>query len=178
MADLSVQLKGQNRIVRSLRKLSGETEKQTIQTTRRALQKIRTTAVRDVAVDKGRLRQSIRTREFAGGLAGKVVTNVVYASAVEFGTKPHVIVPRRAKALRWIGQAGSRVTDRKALFVSARTGRLTTSKANARAQFAKRVNHPGTKAQPYMRPAYKQWKTWYLANIPRGVKVAIGTVTR
>lgn len=50
-------------------------------------------------VDKGRLRASINTR--VNGLVATVGTNVRYARAVEFGTKPRVIVPKRAKALRW-----------------------------------------------------------------------------
>lgn len=69
----------------------------------------------------------------AGGSYG-----VGYARHVEFGTRPHVIVPRTRKVLAWGG-------DRR-LSGSLRSG--------ARAQFfATRVNHPGTRAKPYLRPA-------------------------
>ena len=40
-----------------------------------------------------------------GGVSGKIASNVVYAPALEFGTKPHVIRPRRKKALFWPGAA-------------------------------------------------------------------------
>ena len=45
-----------------------------------------------------------------------------YAAAVEFGTGPHVIVPKKAKALFWPGADHP----------------------------VKKVNHPGTKGKPYM----------------------------
>jgi hypothetical protein len=62
---------------------------------------------------------------------------VGYAAAVEFGTRPHVIVPRKARVLAWGGARtlGGRL----------RAGATATS-------FAARVNHPGSKAHPYLRP--------------------------
>jgi len=69
----------------------------------------------------------------AGGLQ-----NVGYAGFVEFGTRPHVIVPRNRKALRFAASAAGR--------------RLTGSpRVGAAVVFAKRVMHPGTKAQPFLR---------------------------
>ena len=67
--------------------------------------------------------------------------NVGYAAAVEFGSRPHVIVPRRAKALAWGG------------------GRTLGGRLRAGSQathFARRVNHPGTRAQPYLIPAFEK----------------------
>ena len=69
----------------------------------------------------------------AGGQFG-----VGYARHVEFGTKPHVIVPRTRRALAWGGA--------RRLSGSLRSGATATN-------FATRVNHPGTKPQPYLRPA-------------------------
>lgn len=69
----------------------------------------------------------------AGGQDG-----VGYAQAVEFGSKAHVIVPRRRKALAWGGN--------RRLSGNLRSG----SKPEF---FAKRVNHPGTQPKPYLRPA-------------------------
>jgi len=63
-----------------------------------------------------------------------------YAPDVEFGTKAHVIRPRRRRALRFaVTSAGRRLSG------SPRRG--------ASVVFARRVKHPGTRAQPYMRPA-------------------------
>ncbi|WP_188188050.1 hypothetical protein [Nonomuraea sp. SYSU D8015] len=48
---------------------------------------------------------------------------------LEVGTRPHVIRPKNPRGwLRWVG-------------------------ADGRVHFAKKVNHPGTSAQPYLRPA-------------------------
>lgn len=61
-----------------------------------------------------------------------------YAAHVEFGTRAHTIVPRRKKALR---------------FAPAGSGRLSGSpRKGGSVIFAKRVRHPGTKAQPFMLP--------------------------
>lgn len=67
--------------------------------------------------------------------------NVGYAAAVEHGTRPHVILPKRAKALAWGGARtlGGRV----------RSGSAPTN-------FARRVNHPGTKAQPFLIPGLEK----------------------
>ena len=51
-----------------------------------------------------------------------------YAIYVEFGTPPHIIIPKDKKALHWGGDAGPVV-------------RL--------------VHHPGTMAQPFIRSTFK-----------------------
>jgi hypothetical protein len=62
-----------------------------------------------------------------------------YAAHVEFGTRPHVIKPRHAKVLAWPANAGGRRLS----------GRARRGAAMA---FACRVNHPGTRPQPYLIP--------------------------
>ena len=74
-----------------------------------------------------------RIRVVAGG-----TTQVGYAADVEFGTRPHVIMPVRRKVLAWGGA--------RRLSGSLRTGASPEF-------FAKRVNHPGTRPRPYLRPA-------------------------
>ena len=66
------------------------------------------------------------------------VARAGYAAAVEYGTRPHVIQPRLKKALRFASGGGARLSG------TPRTGAAVT--------FAKKVNHPGTRAQPYMIP--------------------------
>lgn len=94
----------------------------------------------------GNLQRTIRvgdideSRQSVQVLAGGTHT-VGYARAEEFGSRPRVIVPTRRKALAWGG---------------ARTlaGRL---RAGARpTHFARRVNHPGTPAHPYLRPGAEE----------------------
>lgn len=97
--------------------------------------------IRVAEVDEAR--QSVRVTAGGTGLVG-------YAADVEFGTRPHVIVPRNKKALAW----GSK---------SAKTGKATTRrlsgslrKGSVASSFARRVNHPGTRARPYLRPGAEQ----------------------
>ncbi len=74
----------------------------------------------------GIVERSIRTASARKGrtLSGTVYTVLDYGVYLHQGTNPHVIEPRRKKALRW--------TDGGA-FV-----------------FARRVKHPGTKKDPYI----------------------------
>lgn len=66
--------------------------------------------------------------------------NVGYAAAVERGSRPHVILPKRRKVLAWGGA--------RTLAGNVRTGARATS-------FAAKVNHPGSKAQPYLIPGFQ-----------------------
>lgn len=78
-------------------------------------------------VQTGRLRASIHSQlgQDSQGLVARIGSNVEYARYVEEGTEPHRIVPRDKKALFWPG------ADHPVLA----------------------VNHPGTRARPYLRPA-------------------------
>jgi hypothetical protein len=92
----------------------------------------------------GNLGRTIRLgrvdKDSAEVLAGGKL-KVGYAAAVEFGTKAHVIRPRRRKALAW---GGSRT-----LAGGLRKGSRATN-------FATKVNHPGTRAQPYLIPGIRK----------------------
>lgn len=76
-----------------------------------------------------------KTGELRSSLFGRVVNRTRieigatarHASPVEFGTRPHEIRPIRASVLRF--EIGGRVI------------------------YTKRVSHPGTRAQPFVRPA-------------------------
>ncbi len=88
-----------------------------------------------VPVKTGKLRRSIHGRVY--GDKARIGSNVHYAPFVEMGTEPHVIVPVNAQALHFF-------IDGKEIF-------------------AKRVQHPGTKPMPYLRPALEivinRWKS-------------------
>lgn len=68
-----------------------------------------------------------------------------YAAAVEFGTRHHVIVPKHARVLAWPASEGGRRLSGRA--------RTKGGKPVGPTAFAMKVNHPGTKAQPYLVPA-------------------------
>lgn len=83
-------------------------------------------------VKTGTLRRSIGM-DF--GVAGTQMTLGIFAKArhasfVEQGTRPHAIMPKRARVLRF--QAGGRTV------------------------FAARVNHSGTRPRPFLRPAIEE----------------------
>lgn len=63
-----------------------------------------------------------------------------YAAAVEFGAKPHVIRPKKASILAWPASEGGRRLSGRA------------RKSAGPMIFARKVNHPGSKAQPYLIP--------------------------
>lgn len=85
-----------------------------------------------------------RTIRLASASATNAVTEVRGAGPyLEYGTRPHVITPRAAKALRFAATPGGR--------------RLTGSpRKGAAVVFARRVNHPGTKPYPFMIPGARK----------------------
>lgn len=86
---------------------------------------------RDCPVKTGKLRESIRTLGNQIWVGG--LANAPYWAHVEYGTKPHMIIAVNKKALRW--ESGGAV------------------------HFAKTVHHPGTKAQPFIRPNFYKYRT-------------------
>ena len=84
-------------------------------------------------VDTGRLRSSIRAdppRVFSLRGSVTVGSDLEYAAMVNDGTKPHVIRPKNAKVLRF--NVGGQVV------------------------FARVVNHPGTRARPFLDRALRE----------------------
>ena len=79
----------------------------------------------EAPVKTGDLRRSVQQR--SSGLEGEVSVGAPYAVFVASGTQPHIIRPVRARALRF--EVGSEVV------------------------FAMRVQHPGTKANPFVKRA-------------------------
>lgn len=78
-----------------------------------------------------------------GGAVGILQATRRYASYVEGGTRPHVIVPKKKRALRWVDEAG--------------------------VHFAKRVHHPGTQPFPFMGPALLKAERVILREVEIGV---------
>lgn len=83
-------------------------------------------------VDTGNLRDSIGVRSQGNSIViGPDLGKAPYAGYVEFGTGPHEIRPRNAKALRFT--VGGQVV------------------------FARVVHHPGTRPAYYVAGAFQQW---------------------
>ena len=90
-------------------------------------QAIAATAKGMVPRDTGKLADSIRVKKVGPG-AWSVVAEADYALAVHEGTRPHVITPKNGRVLRFPSKGGSIV-------------------------YTQKVNHPGTKAVPFLADA-------------------------
>jgi hypothetical protein len=75
------------------------------------------------------------------GLTATALIDTEYASYVSEGTRPHLILPRRRRFLSWLGPQG-RV-------------------------FARRVHHPGTRANPWYRDGIGRWPVLLRRNLDR-----------
>ena len=89
-------------------------------------------------VDTGNMKSTIRTDITDGGMSATVSVGAEYGAHVEYGTQPHVIRPRNGKYLAFPGSGGGTV-------------------------FATEVNHPGTRAQPFMTPAAEHVRPSFIA---------------
>jgi len=125
---LNVEVKVENikKLQEQLRKYASKSEAKARKAVIKTAYDIHSEAVRHCPVSPhgGRLRSSIAV-EVGKGASAVIGTNVKYAKCVEFGTKPHIIRVKNAKVL----------TDGKTFF-------------------GKEVHHPGTKPQPFLRPAF------------------------
>jgi hypothetical protein len=115
----------------ALRRLATSTESPVVRDSARRAIRTQTMARanlrRNGSIRTGRLVNSVRIKMVKDekGVRFEVGSDVKYASYVEFGTGPHLILPRNKKALWWKGADHP----------------------------VRRVNHPGSKAKPWLRPA-------------------------
>lgn len=95
------------------------------------------------SVKTGHLRRSIAAKVRGSvNVEGEVSTNVKYAKGVEEGTRPHIIRAKNAKALYWKG-------------------------AN---HPVKQVNHPGSKAKPFLKPSFESELPNFIRNLEKAVE--------
>lgn len=135
MSRLGSRLDGQAALIRRL---------EAIQNARPLLEEIQ---VRTIAEAKERVARATGYTArsiLPGDLTNKYTIVTVGGAGVflEFGTRPHIIRPKYKKVLAWGASAGDRRLS----------GRPRTGGAM---RFASYVNHPGTKAQPFLVPGAK-----------------------
>ena len=93
------------------------------------------------SVKTGHLRRSISTK--MGDMEATIHTsNLKYAPMVEFGTRPHIIRAKNKKALYWKGATHP----------------------------VKQVNHPGSKAKPYLIPAFDKEVPYFVEKLKEVVE--------
>ena len=106
-----------------------------------AAQNLKKEIQRTAPKDSGKYAKSWRIKQTRWG-TGKDKPRLILSPAKKYhdlmvwleftGTKPHIILPRRAKVLHWI------------------------DKSTGQHRFSMRVRHPGTKPQPHIRPALRK----------------------
>ena len=93
------------------------------------------------SVKTGHLIRSVSTD--VKGLEATIHTsNLKYAPMVEFGTKAHIIRPKSKKALYWKGASRP----------------------------VKQVSHPGSKAKPYLIPAFEDEKDNFINDLKEAIE--------
>ena len=96
---------------------------------------------RNKSVVTGHLRRGIATK--IGNMEVTVHTsNIKYAPMVEYGTKPHIIKPKNKKALYWKGAKHP----------------------------VKSVRHPGSRAKPFLIPAFEKEKEVLIRDLEKVIK--------
>ena len=96
---------------------------------------------RNKSVVTGHLMRGITTK--IGNMEVTVHTsNIKYAPMVEYGTKAHIIKAKNKKALYWKGASHP----------------------------VKSVRHPGSKAKPYLIPAFEKEKDTFVKNLEEVIK--------
>lgn len=130
-----ITIKNEKAYNQKLKRFAKKTGKQFDMVLTDATNKMHRKAVNDAPVDNGDLRQNIR-------ISGKgvVISHKTYSEAVEKGTKPHTIRAKDAKVLAGAAR-------------KAPSGWNNFSRDWA--IYGKEVRHPGTKGQPFMRPAWE-----------------------
>ena len=126
-------------------KLSNEVEKDVKKVVKNSAFNIEKNAKSNLTENKsvatGHLRRGIST-DIKGLEATIHTSNIKYAPMVEYGTRAHVIKPKNKKVLYWKGAAHP----------------------------VKKVNHPGSKAKPYLIPAFNQEKDQFLEKLKEVIK--------
>jgi len=107
--------------------------------------RLRGAAQGNAPVDDGPLRATLTYETDVGGLeiTVRVGSPIHYAPDVEYGTAPHTITPKDAEVLVF--------------------------EIEGETVFTKRVEHPGTEPQPFLRPAFNDNIQWIKNRLNRAV---------
>ena len=126
-------------------KLSNESEDNVKKVVKNSAFNIQKNAMSNLTKNKsvatGHLRRGIST-DIKGLEATVHTSNIKYAPMIEYGTRAHIIKPKNKKFLYWKGASHP----------------------------VKQVNHPGSKAKPYLIPAFNQEKDQFLEKLKEVIK--------
>ena len=124
-----------------LRELPDEIKNDVRKVVKNSAFNIERNAKSSASVKTGHLKRSISTK--MGDMEATIHTsNLKYAPMVEFGTRPHIIKAKNKKALYWKGASHP----------------------------VKQVSHPGSKAKPYLIPAFEKEKDQFLEKLKEVIR--------
>ena len=124
-----------------LRELPDEIKNDVRKVVKNSAFNIERNAKSSASVKTGHLKRSISTK--MGDMEATIHTsNLKYAPMVEFGTRPHIIRVKNKKALYWKGASHP----------------------------VKQVRHPGSKAKPYLIPAFEKEKDQFLEKLKEVIR--------
>ena len=138
---INVKMKGLAQATRDIRQYSEEAIDGVKRTIVESTVTIQSDAVSLAPEDEGNLKNSIDYNITNSGLTGEIFAGASYAADVEFGTQPHVI--------------------------KAKPGGVLHFKKDGKDVFATKVNHPGTKAQPFLVPAWEAERPKFISALQK-----------
>lgn len=144
MISISIDSREMQRFIKDIDKFSEDKQSGIRREISRASYSIQAKAKEEAPVKKGFLRNSIDVIIQNSGVTGQIIVKRNYGIFVHEGTRPHIILPKNKRVLAWRGMSIS-------------------GKRSKEYTFASKVNHPGTKANPFLaraadkeRPIYQQ----------------------
>lgn len=158
---VSIQVKGLAELQTLFRQAPREVAKEARTAIQKSILAIERNVKREAPVNKGsaggNLRQSVKSG-MIGAATGKVEVGADYGIYVEKGTRPHIIMPRTARVLA-SRQGGTRSGGQYQFFGT-------------------RVNHPGTRANPFFERGIKGSKREVDAFFVKAVKNVLADIAR
>lgn len=147
---VSMEVIGANEVAAKFNSLSGRTRPLVANGINAGAKLFETAAKRRARYKTGNLRRLIHVSKAAsaGDLSAEVTSEANYSSIIEEGSAAHVIVPKNAKVLAFT-MDGEQI-------------------------FARSVNHPGTRAYPFMKPTAGEMGPKIIAEIEKIIKSEIG----
>ena len=137
---IKIEVNDLNKFAVEVSKLSDKTEENVKKVLKNSAFNIEANAKKNLSSNKsvvtGHLRRGITT-DIKGLEATIHTSNIKYAPMVEYGTKAHIIKAKNKKALYWKGASHP----------------------------VKSVRHPGSKAKPYLMPAFEKEKDTFVKNL-------------
>ena len=167
MINISIDSRELNRFLKNVDNFTKEKQEAVKKEIHRATYEIQGEAKRLCPFDMGFLKNSIDAIIKNRSLTGQVIVKRNYGIYVHEGTKPHKIMVKHAKSLAY--QLGKGKSFSKGIVASInwqtniKTKKIT--KASVWVILGKSVNHPGTKANPFLAKAVDKERPIYQRNL-------------